>query len=128
MENRIARKMNCYYLLMVRTVPGTQRTGTKMIIVILERENGRKRITKEIIQENFSELKHTSINNEQTTRELNTINEAYHHKISELQEQEKKLQREKTGFVPRIKKQNATGLLNSNNGSQMVMARIPSRF
>lgn len=40
---------------MARTVPGTNRTNTKVAIIILESENGRK-ITKERIQENLLEL------------------------------------------------------------------------
>lgn len=39
---------------MVRTAPGTQKRDTKMITVILEGENGRKTIIKEVAQENFS--------------------------------------------------------------------------
>lgn len=99
-----------------------------MLIVILERENGRKKITKEVIQENFSELKDMSINTEQTTKEPNKINEAHHCKISEVLEPEKKLQREKTCFVQKTKKRNTIGLLSNNNGSQKVMARLPPRF
>lgn len=70
-----------------------------MITIILEIENGRKEIIKEIIQEKFSELKAMSVNIEQTTRESHTMNEG--HTIMTFPNswnKEKKLAEEKQRF------------------------------
>lgn len=71
----------------------------KMIIIILEIENGRKGIIKEIIQEKFSEMKDMSVNIKQTTREPHTMNEAHTIvKFPNSWNKEKKLPEEKQRF------------------------------